>query len=73
VTVPTLPAAAALATTSVGVSESTCWPPLGDCAVGAESAGVTTTAPAACVIVIVDPATVSVPVRAAPVFAATAN
>jgi hypothetical protein len=62
-----------LDTTSVGVSESTCWPPEGDCVVGAESAGATTTAAAACVNVIVDPATVRVPVRAAPVFAATVN
>ena len=68
-----LPAAAALATTSVGVSESTCWPPMGDCAAGVASVGETATAAAACVNVTAEPAMVMVPVRAAPVFAATVN
>src|SRR5207248_2856580 len=74
VTVPTLPVAVALVTTSGGrgtlMIEA---PPIGETATGADSVPGVGGAAALCEIVNAVPATVSVAVRAAPVFAATEN
>jgi len=79
VTVPTLPVAVALLTTSVGLPGSTISSPIGDLAVGADNVpaagggGGGGVEPARCVTVALVPAIVSAAVRSAPVFAATVN
>jgi hypothetical protein len=71
VTVPTLPVAAALFTTSDGRPGVTNAPPIGAFAVGVASEPLGGVVPALCVTATVEFAMVSVADRAAPVFAAT--
>jgi hypothetical protein len=63
----------ALLTTKAGRVTVMVWPPTGELAVGAESTPGGGAAAALCVMVNVVPAIVNVALRAAPVFAATAN
>src|SRR5262249_15253829 len=71
VTEPTVPVVVALVTTSGGRVTVTCCPPTGEVAVGADNVPGVDAAAALWDTLNVDPAIVSVAVRAAPVLAAT--